>query len=148
MASTKVQLEVMDKPNPRYILELHTIREMIQEADNMDKGLKTVLGVRPSASVIPGNGTPAPQPRQPPALATPAPFAPPAPAVVSRPPAAHLQPGHRKKLSQVQAPAAPAPQPPRQLPILDIPAPIAPPSPTASSPGNSPTLSVESMDCD
>jgi hypothetical protein len=45
MASTKVQLEEMNKPNPRYILELHTVREMIQEADNMDKGLRTVLSL-------------------------------------------------------------------------------------------------------
>ena len=47
MASTKVQLDEMRKPNPRYILELHTIRGMILEADNMDKGLKTVLRPTP-----------------------------------------------------------------------------------------------------
>ncbi len=43
MASAKSQLEELKKPNPRYALELHTIRGMIQEADNMDKGLKAVL---------------------------------------------------------------------------------------------------------
>jgi hypothetical protein len=44
MASTRAQLEELEKPNPRYVLELHTIRGMIQEADNMDKGLKAALG--------------------------------------------------------------------------------------------------------
>jgi|SRR6267154_571859 len=43
MASAKYQLEELKQPNPRYVLELHTIRGMIQEADNMDKGLKAVL---------------------------------------------------------------------------------------------------------
>jgi hypothetical protein len=45
MASTKYQLGEMTKPNARLILELHTIRGMIQEADNMDKGLNIVLGL-------------------------------------------------------------------------------------------------------
>ncbi|KAH9972701.1 hypothetical protein BGW80DRAFT_1445679 [Lactifluus volemus] len=45
MASTKYQLGELNKPNPRSILELHTIRGMFQEADNMDKGLRTVLGI-------------------------------------------------------------------------------------------------------
>jgi hypothetical protein len=43
MASVKVQIEEINKPNPRYVLELQIIRGMIQEADNMDKGLKAVL---------------------------------------------------------------------------------------------------------
>jgi hypothetical protein len=43
MVSAKYQLEELKKPIPRYVLELHTIRGMIQEADNMDKGLKAVL---------------------------------------------------------------------------------------------------------
>ena len=43
MAYAKSQLEELKKPYPRYVLELHTIRGMIQEADNMDKGLKAVL---------------------------------------------------------------------------------------------------------
>ena len=61
MASTKVQLDEMRKPNPRYILELHTIRGMIQEADNMDKGLKTVLGFgKGQPTLASGNGRPAP----------------------------------------------------------------------------------------
>ena len=42
MASVKVQMEELKKPNPRYVLELLTIRRMIQEVDNMDKGLKAV----------------------------------------------------------------------------------------------------------
>ena len=45
MASTKFQLEESKKPNPRYVLELHTIRGMVQEADNMDKGLSYVLNL-------------------------------------------------------------------------------------------------------
>jgi hypothetical protein len=44
MVSVRAQLEEFEKPDPRYVLELHTIRGMIQEADNMDKGLKTILG--------------------------------------------------------------------------------------------------------
>jgi hypothetical protein len=45
MAATKYQLGEVNKPNTRFILELHTIREMIQEADNVDKGLRAVLGI-------------------------------------------------------------------------------------------------------
>ena len=64
MVSTKFQLEESKKPNPRYVLELHTIRGMIQEADSMDKGLRTVLGFKLSAL----GKAPAPQqpPQQPP----------------------------------------------------------------------------------
>jgi hypothetical protein len=62
MASAKSQLEELKKPNPRYVLELHTIRGMIQEADNMDKGLKAVLQ-RIQAQMMPRDGVPsAPQP--------------------------------------------------------------------------------------
>ncbi|KAH9955757.1 hypothetical protein BGW80DRAFT_292906 [Lactifluus volemus] len=59
MASTKYQLGEMNKPNPRLILELHTIWGMFQEADNMDKGLRTVLGIgmRPSG-VAPSSSAP------------------------------------------------------------------------------------------
>jgi hypothetical protein len=46
MASTKFQLEENKKLNPRYLLELHTIKGMIQEADSMDKGLRTVLHLK------------------------------------------------------------------------------------------------------
>ncbi|KAH9057853.1 hypothetical protein EDB87DRAFT_1628559 [Lactarius vividus] len=60
MASTKFQLEECKKPNPRYVLELRTIRGMIEEADNMDKGLRTVLGLQFAAK---GNA-PAPHPQQ------------------------------------------------------------------------------------
>ena len=130
MASTKVQLDEMRKPNPRYILELHTIRGMIQEADNMDKGLKTVLGFgMRQPTVASGNGPPAPQPPQQPPLGTPAPFPPPAPhhvppasAAVSRPPLPSLPSGHRKKLSQAQVPGA------------AVSTPTPPPVPTASTP--------------
>ena len=59
MASAKCQLEELKKPNPRYALELHTIRGMIQEADNMDKGLKAVLqGIQ--AQTVPRDGVPSP----------------------------------------------------------------------------------------
>jgi hypothetical protein len=34
MASARAQLEELKKLNPRYVLELCTIRGMIQEADN------------------------------------------------------------------------------------------------------------------
>src|SRR6266849_4002186 len=62
MASAKSQLEELKKPNPRYALELHTIRGMIQEADNMDKGLKAVLQ-RIQAQMVSRDGVPsAPQP--------------------------------------------------------------------------------------
>jgi hypothetical protein len=53
MASTRAQLEELKKPNPRYVLELHNIRGMIQEADNMDKGLKIVLGFRLPTPLLP-----------------------------------------------------------------------------------------------
>jgi len=53
MASSKVQLDELKKPKPRYVLELHTIRGMIQEADNMDKGLKTVLSMRAQPQMMP-----------------------------------------------------------------------------------------------
>lgn len=53
MASARAQLEELKKPNPRYVLELHSIRSMIKEADNMDKGLKIVLGTRLQSSLVP-----------------------------------------------------------------------------------------------
>ncbi|KAH8979591.1 hypothetical protein EDB86DRAFT_2835793 [Lactarius hatsudake] len=62
MTSTKYQLEECKKPNPRYVLELHTIRGMCQEADSMDKGLRTVLGLRLAAQ---GNSPVPQQPQQP-----------------------------------------------------------------------------------
>ena len=62
MVAAKSQLEELKKPIPRYVLELHTIRGMIQEADNMDKGLKAVLQ-RIQAQTVPRDGVPsAPQP--------------------------------------------------------------------------------------
>ena len=134
MVSTKFQLEESKKPNPRYVLELHTIRGMIQEADNMDKGLRTVLGFKLSAQ---GNA-PAPQqpPQQPPSMGSTPSFAqpapPPAPSVNaggSRPlPTTSFQPGHRKKQSQTQAPGVSTPIP--------SPAPtVSTPTPQASMPG-------------
>ena len=64
MAPTKFQLKESKKPNPRYVLDFHAIRKMVQEADNMDKGLRTVLGFKLSAL----GKAPAPQqpPQQPP----------------------------------------------------------------------------------
>jgi len=65
MASTRAQLEELKKPKPRHVLELHIIRGMIQEADNMDKGLKIVLGFRlptPLPPVPPGRIPSVPQP--------------------------------------------------------------------------------------
>ncbi len=58
MASTKFQLEESKKPNPRYALELRTIRGMIQEADNMDKGLRTDLGLKLAGQLAHLNPTP------------------------------------------------------------------------------------------
>src|SRR6266404_6185778 len=109
MASTKFQLEESKKPHPRYVLELHTIRGMIQEADNMDKGLRTVLGIK----AVPQGNAPVTQPQQPPPMG-PASFAQPTPPTAppvtvggSRPPpSAPFQPNHRKKPSQVQASGA------------------------------------------
>ncbi|KAI9512951.1 hypothetical protein F5148DRAFT_560177 [Russula earlei] len=133
MASAKVQLEEFKKPKPRYVLELHTIRGMIQEADNMDKGLKTVLGLRMHPQMMPPGGVPsASQPplQQPSAAALP-PFVPPIPptappvaTTLSRPPhGLPLQTSqHRKKLSQSQAPGA------------AISTPTPPPIPTTSTP--------------
>ena len=57
MASARAQLEELEKPNPRYVLELHTIRGMVTEAVNMDKGLKAVLCIRSQGSMIPSGGT-------------------------------------------------------------------------------------------
>jgi hypothetical protein len=57
MAMAKFQLEELKKPNPRYVLDLHTILGMIQEADNMDKGLKSVL-YRMQAYTMPPGGVP------------------------------------------------------------------------------------------
>ena len=76
MAAVKLQIEELKKPNPRYVLELHTIRGMIQEVDNMDKGLKAVL--QKTQGPTPGSVPSAPQPPpEPPSAVTTAQFAPP-----------------------------------------------------------------------
>ena len=135
MVSTKFQLEESKKPNPRYILELHTIRGMIQEADNMDKGLRTVLGFKLATQ---GNA-PTPQPPQPPPSMGPTssftqlapPAAPPASVGGSRqPPTTSFQQGHRKRQSQAQAPggAVSTPTPP-PVPTVST------PTPQAATPG-------------
>ena len=138
MASTKSQLEELNTPNPRYVLELHTIRGMIQEADNMDKGLKAVLQ-RTQAHMMAVPSAPQPPP-QPPSATTSAlfpqsvpPTAPLASAPVSRPlHGAPLQPGHRKKPSQAHAISTPTPPP---IPVASTPTPqAATPSITAPSP--------------
>ena len=142
MASAKSQLEELKKPNPRYVLELHTIRGMIQEADNMDKGLKAVLqNLKTQQAHVMAHGVPsAPQPPpQPPSASTSAlfsqsvvPTAPPAIAPVSRPPhAPPLQPAHRKKPSQARAISTPTPPP---IAVASTPTPqAATPSITAPS---------------
>lgn len=138
MACTKLQLEESKKPSPRYVLELHTIRGMIQEADNMDKGLRTVLGFKMAAQ---GNA-PVPQSQQPPSMGPTPSFtqpAPPAapPAIVggSRPPpTTPFQQGHRKRQSQAQAPGAAVSTPtPPPVPAVSTPTP-ATPGMTAPSP--------------
>jgi hypothetical protein len=67
MASARAQLEELTKPNPRYVLELHTIRGMIQEADNIDKSLRTVLGIRPGPMMA---SVPQPPPQPTPTIPT------------------------------------------------------------------------------
>jgi hypothetical protein len=62
MSSAKYQLEELKKPNPRYVLELHAIRQMIQESDNMDKGLKAILQRTQVQMMPPGDVPSAPQP--------------------------------------------------------------------------------------
>ena len=135
MVSARAQLAELEKPNPRYVLELHTIRGMIQEADNMDKGLKTVLGglgIRPQGPMMPST----PQPPQPTAqFASPVPpTAPPAPTAMSRPP-----PLHRKKPSQSQPPGATLSSPtPPLIPSTSTPTPqVTTPGITAPSPQTS-----------
>ena len=137
MASVKLQLEELKKPNPRYVLELHTIRGMIQEADNMDKGLKAVL--QKTQGLTPGSVPSAPQPPpQPPSAGTAPLFVqptagPPGTAVGSRPPLVPpLQPAHRKKPSQSQTISTPTPP---AIPTVSTPTPqAATPGITAPSP--------------
>jgi hypothetical protein len=105
MASVKFQPEKLKKPNPRYVLELHTIRGMRQE---VDKGLKVVIQTTQAHLIPPGGVPSAPQPApQSPSAIGDALFSPPVhptaapPALAaisrgsSRPPP--LQPAHRKK---------------------------------------------------
>jgi hypothetical protein len=100
MASTKFQLEESKKPNPRYILELHTIRGMIQEADNMDTGLRTVLGFKLAAQ---GNPPAPQQPQQPPSMGLSPLSAQPAPPAV-RPITVGTTAGPQKKQSPTPVP--------------------------------------------
>ena len=130
----KSQLEELKKPNPRIALELHTIRGMIQEVDNMAKGFKAVIHRTQAHRMLPGGVPSAPQSApQPPSTVSNALFAPsssltelPAPAV-RRPPHAPLQPAHRKKPSQSQA-AISTPTPP-PIPTMST------PTPQAATPG-------------
>jgi hypothetical protein len=89
MASAKNQLEELKKPNPQCMLEFYTIKGMIQDAYDMDKGLKAVIE-RKLAHIIPPSVAPLAQ--QPPsssaianALFVPpvSPAVPPAPAATS-----------------------------------------------------------------
>ncbi|KAH8979605.1 hypothetical protein EDB86DRAFT_632015 [Lactarius hatsudake] len=104
---------------------------MIQEADNMDKGLRTVLGLKLAAQ---GNASVPQQPQQPPPMGPTPSFAPPAaPSATvlgSRPPpTAAFQSGHRKRPSQAQVTGAamstPTPPPPT----------VSTPTPQAATPG-------------
>jgi hypothetical protein len=135
MASTKFQLEESKKPNPRYILELHTIRGMIQEADNMDKGLRTVLGFKLAAQ---GNAPAPQQPQQPPPMgptifAQPAP--PPAPPV-NLPLHSHFPTWPPQETVPIAGPGAAMSTPtPPPLPTVSTPIPqAATPGITAPSP--------------
>ncbi|KAI0261553.1 hypothetical protein BC834DRAFT_940755 [Gloeopeniophorella convolvens] len=144
MHSTKFQLDELNKPNPRYVLELHTIRGMIQEADNMDKGLRhglAVLGRQLPPAFPHASGPSAPQP--PPSMAAPA-FGQPAtsampnaPAAAPRPPHAAVPPQrHQRKPSQAQTAGAAVSTPtPPPMHAVSTPTPqAATPSITAPSP--------------
>ncbi|KAF8485830.1 hypothetical protein DFH94DRAFT_708361 [Russula ochroleuca] len=121
---------------------------MIQEAENMDKGLKAVLQ-RTQAHMTPG-GVPF-APPQPPSAITDAlvsppvhPTAPPAPEAVSRPPhPPPLQPAHRKKPSRSQAtptlPPIPFVTPQAASPGITAPSPQTPKSPKGKPKPKPPT---------
>ena len=86
MATVRAQLEELEKPNPRHVLELHTIRGMIQEADNMNKGLKTILRYGTQCPMmVPGGVPSAPQlPPPPHRMGMPPPFTQPSSLTLSR----------------------------------------------------------------
>src|SRR6266850_2599280 len=128
MASVRAQLEELEKPNPRYVLELHTIRGMIQEADNMDKGLRAVLGIRTQVSMMPSGGVPsAPQPLPPPTsqattpgITAPSPQTPKSPKGKA---AAKPKPGSRRKVStKANSLETPTPVPALAAPTSSTPA--------------------------
>ena len=116
MASVKFQLEELKKPNPRIVLELHTIRGMIQEVDNMDKASKAIIHRTQGYQMPPGGVPSAPQP---PSAVGNALFAPPVPPTTPPAPAAmsctpHLPPllpARRKKPSRSQGTPMPPPIP-------------------------------------
>ncbi|KAI9440122.1 hypothetical protein H4582DRAFT_1578776 [Lactarius indigo] len=160
MASTKCQLDECKKSNPRYVLELHTIRGMIQEADNMDKGLRTVLGLKLAAQ---GNASVPQQSQQPPPMGPTPPFAQPAPPAAPPvtvtgprpPPTTPFQMGHRKRPSQAQTtgvvmstptppPAATAstPTPQAATPGITAPSPQTPKSPKGKAAAKPPKAPV------
>ncbi|KAI0249892.1 hypothetical protein BJV78DRAFT_1224100 [Lactifluus subvellereus] len=62
IAYTQFQVKELKKPKPRFVLDIHTIRGMIQEADNMDSGLKTILGLRMQPSMTASSTGPFAQP--------------------------------------------------------------------------------------
>ena len=101
MASVRSQLEELEKPNPRFALQLHTIRGMIQEADNMDKGLKTLLGYgTQSPTMVPGDVPSAPQiPPRPHFMGIPAPFAQPPTSTMSQVDHESVPPPHTRAMS-------------------------------------------------
>jgi hypothetical protein len=141
MAVARAQLEELEKPDPRHVLELNSIRGMIQEANNTDKRLKMALGIRMQGVMHSGGIPSAPQGTPPPAstISTAlfaSPIDPPLPAAVSRPPhAPPLQPAHRKKSPQTQAPeAALSSAVPPHISTTSTPPRAKTPGTTASSP--------------
>ncbi|KAH8977699.1 hypothetical protein EDB86DRAFT_3000152 [Lactarius hatsudake] len=114
-------LEECKKPNPRYVLELHTIRGMIQEADNMDKGLRTVLGLKLAAQ---GNASVPQQPQQPPPMGPTPSFAPPA-----APSATRRITGAAMSTPTPPPPTVSTPTPQAATPGITAPSPQTPKSP-------------------
>ena len=133
MAAAKFQLEESNKPHPRYVLDFHAIRGMIQEADNMDKGMRTALGLKLATQV---NVSVPQQPQQPPSTGATSSFTHPVPhpapyVSVSgsrQPPNTPFVPGRRRKQSQARTPEVSV-STPTSTPGIRAPSPRTPRSP-------------------